>query len=50
MTNPMSMLVDLVFLCSVLGIICWIGERSSYYTKEELELIQRLKEGNISLK
>ncbi len=44
MVNPISMLIDTLFLCSILGIICWIGERSSYYTKEELELIRQLEE------
>ena len=50
MPNLMSMLIDMIFLCSVLGIICWIGERSTYYSKEELELIKQLKERNIPIK
>jgi hypothetical protein len=42
------MLSELVILCSVLGVICWMVDRSSYYTKEELELIKRLKEQNLA--
>ncbi len=50
MVSPMSMLVELIFLCSVLGIICLIGERSSYYTKEEMKLIKWLNENEKSLR